>query len=145
MHAVSRPLANPPNRSVSNIYVPYFIWKLIWNWSLIMGTGEGGGLQNGKIAGLKLFAPPLSKQVKSFHALTFKEWKLFAPPPLRFSMAKTLSFRRKTTLKLFLPHPPLSMAKLHRRLTPPYTMLIPSPRPSTRLRTQRGSPHNILE
>ena len=45
--------------------------------------GGGGGLQNGKIAGLKLFAPPPSPQdrVKPFPPPPlFKEWKLFAPP-----------------------------------------------------------------
>ena len=39
------------------------------DWSLIMGMG---GFQNGKISGLKLFAPP-SRQGKTFHA----------PPPLQ--------------------------------------------------------------
>ena len=38
------------------------------DWSLI--TGRGGGLQNGKIAGPKRFAPPPQDRVK-----------LFAPPP----------------------------------------------------------------
>ena len=42
---------------------------LLRDWSLI--TGGGGGLQNGKIAGPKLFAPPLQDRVK-----------LFAPPIL---------------------------------------------------------------
>ena len=36
----------------------------IRDWSLI--TGRGGGLQNGKIAGLKLFAPPPQDRVKLF-------------------------------------------------------------------------------
>ena len=39
---------------------------------LVINYGEGWGvLQNGKIAGPKLFAPPPP----------FKGWKLFAPPP----------------------------------------------------------------
>ena len=42
------------------------------DWSLI--TGTGGGLQNGKIEGPKLFAPPPSRQGKTFHA----------PPPPPF-------------------------------------------------------------
>ena len=32
------------------------VYRSIRDWSLI--TGKGGGLQNGKIAGPKLFAPP---------------------------------------------------------------------------------------
>ena len=42
--------------------------------------GGGGGLQNGKIAGPKLFAPPPSRQGKTFRAPPFKQWKLFVPP-----------------------------------------------------------------
>ena len=42
--------------------------KRLRDWSLITGRG---GLQNGKIAGPKLFAPPPQGRVK-----------LFAPPPL---------------------------------------------------------------
>ena len=42
------------------------------DWSLITYSGEGGGgIQNGKIAGSKLFKPPPQDRVK-----------LFAPPPL---------------------------------------------------------------
>ena len=52
------------------------------DWSLI--TGRGGGLQNGKIAGPKLFAPPPSRQGKTFHTPPFKGWKLFVPPPLQY-------------------------------------------------------------
>ena len=70
----------------------------IRDWSLITGRG---GLQNGKIAGLKLFAPPPQDRVK-----------LFAPPPLLksgnflcppYNMAKTSSYHVKTTPKLFVP------------------------------------------
>ena len=46
----------------------YCILYTIRDWSLITGRG---GLQNGKIAGLKLFVPPPQDRVK-----------LFAPPPL---------------------------------------------------------------
>ena len=46
---------------------------------LVINYGEGG-LQNGNIAGLKLFAPPPSRQGKTFCAPPFKGWKLFAPP-----------------------------------------------------------------
>ena len=66
------------------------------------GEGEGGGLQNGKITCPKIFVSP---------PLPFKEWKLFAPPPL-FNMAKPSSYSVKTTStpKLFVP-PPFSMSK----------------------------------
>ena len=48
------------------------------DWSLITGRG---GLQNGKIAGPKLLAPPPpSRQGKTFRVPPFKEWKLFVPP-----------------------------------------------------------------
>ena len=47
------------------------------DWSLITGRG---GLQNGKIAGPKLFAPPPQDRVKLFAPPPFKEWKLFVPP-----------------------------------------------------------------
>ena len=48
---------------------------------LVTNYGEGGGLQNGKIAGPKLFAPPPpSRQGKTFCAPPFKKWKLFMPP-----------------------------------------------------------------
>ena len=48
---------------------------------LVINYGEGGGLQNGKIVGPKLFAPPPpSRQGKTFHAPPFKEWKLFVTP-----------------------------------------------------------------
>ena len=53
------------------------VTRLIRDWSLITGRG---GLQNGKIAGPKLFAPPPSRQGKTFCAPPFKEWKLNAPP-----------------------------------------------------------------
>ena len=45
--------------------------------SLITGRG---GLQNGKIAGPKPFAPPPQDRVKLFAPPPFKEWKLYAPP-----------------------------------------------------------------
>ena len=77
------------------------------DWSLITGRG---GLKNGKIAGPKLFAPPPSRQGKTFRAPPFKEWKLYAPPP-PYNMAKTSSYRVKSTPKLFVP-PPSEWLKL---------------------------------
>ena len=91
------------------------------DWSLITG---GGGLQNGKITGPNLFAPPPPPQdrITLFAAPLFKGWKLFAaslvlwlklqapvlkqpqnllcPPP--FSMAKTPFF---VGVELHLPPP----------------------------------------
>ena len=50
---------------------------------LVINYGEGaGGLQNGKIAGPKLFAPPPLKPGYNFSCPPFKEWKLFVPPPI---------------------------------------------------------------
>ena len=64
-----------------NTLIKIFLVKVMENkfrdWSLITGRG---GLQNGKIAGPKLFAPPPSRQGKTFLAPPFIEWKLFAPP-----------------------------------------------------------------
>ena len=62
----------------------------------------GGGLQNGKITGLKLVVLP-SRYGKTYYVLPFKGWKLFSPP---FSMKKTSSSRVKTTVKLCVPPPP---------------------------------------
>ena len=57
---------------------PFFAIDLnVRDWSLITGRG---GLQNGKIAGPKLFATPLKAGIKLFAPPRFKEWKLFTPP-----------------------------------------------------------------
>ena len=75
---------------------------------LVINYGEGG-LQNGKIAGTKLLRPPPpSRQGKTFCVPPFKEWKLVAPP---FNMAKTSSYRIKTTLKTFCAPPPSAWLK----------------------------------
>ena len=73
----------------------------IRDWSLIMGKG---GLQNGKIAGPKLFAPPQDR-VKLFAPPLLKSGNFLCPP---YNMAKTSSYRVKTTPKLVVP--PFSMA-----------------------------------
>ena len=56
---------------------------------LVINKGEGGGLQNRKIAGLKLFAPPPPPTPSRDRAKRFppplKEWERFVPP---FSIAK---------------------------------------------------------
>ena len=67
------------------------------DWSLIMGRG---GLQNGKIAGPKLFAPPPQDRVKLFAPPLSKSGKFLRPA---YNMAKTSSYRVKTTPKLFVP------------------------------------------
>ena len=81
------------------------------DWSLITGRG---GLQNGKIAGPKLFAPPPPFQdgVKLFAPPPppFEEWKLFAPP---FNMARTSSFPP------FLPPPPPPFVGVELHMPPP--------------------------
>ena len=89
------------------IFIIFTRFLLFRDWSLITGRGV---LQNGKIAGPKLFAPPPQDRVK-----------LFAPPPLLkignfsrppYNMAKTSSYYVKTTPKLFVP-PPSAWLKLY--------------------------------
>ena len=68
-----------------------------------LNIGRGGRLQNGKIAGLKLFAPrPSSRHGKTLCAPTlphphptFKGWKDCVPPP-PITMAKTSHSHVKT-------------------------------------------------
>ena len=67
---------------------------------LVINYGEGGGLQNGKIAGPKLFAPPPQDRVKLFAPPLLKSGKFTRPP---YNMAKTSSYRVKSTPKLFVP------------------------------------------
>ena len=67
------------------------------DWSLITGRG---GLQNGKIAGPKRFAPPPQDRVKLFAPPLLKSGNLTCPP---YNMAKTSSYRVKSTPKLFVP------------------------------------------
>ena len=69
----------------------------IRDWSLITGRG---GLQNGKIAGPKLFAPPPQDRVKLFATPLLKSGNFTRPP---YNMAKTSSYRVKSTPKLFVP------------------------------------------
>ena len=83
-------------------YTPTAFWKLwttrgVRDWSLITGRG---GLQNGKIAGPKLFAPPPQDRVKLFEPPLLKSWKFSWPP---YNMVKTSSYRLKSTPKLFVP------------------------------------------
>ena len=51
--------------------------RVLRDWSLITGRG---GLQNGKIAGLKLFAPPPQDRVKLFAPPLLKSGKFTRPP-----------------------------------------------------------------
>ena len=48
-------------RTASNVIgkIPFCFYKFQVNKGLVINYGGGGGLQNGKIAGPKLFAPPL--------------------------------------------------------------------------------------
>ena len=106
---IGRPWPTKKKHHINTLPSPLSI--SIREWSLITGRW-GRGLQNGKIAGPKLFAPP-SRQGKIFCAPTFKEWKLFVPP---FNMAKTSRYCVKTTPKLVVP--PFSMAKTFSAPTP---------------------------
>ena len=67
---------------------------VIRDWFLIMvSVWGGGGLQNGKIAGPKPFAPPPSRQCKTFRAPLLKSGNFFARPLL-------------VVVKLHMPPPP---------------------------------------
>ena len=85
-----------------NVTIPYYFLR---DWSLITGRG---GLQNGKIAGPKLFAPPPQDRVKLFAPPLLKSGNISCPP---YNMAKTSSYRVKSTPKLFVP-PPSAWLKL---------------------------------
>ena len=64
-----------PNQVTTSILLHFRDWSLIT---------RRGGLQNEKIVGPKPFAlPPPQDRVKLSMPPTFKEWKLFAPPPAR--------------------------------------------------------------
>ena len=66
---------------------------------LVINYGEGG-LQNGKIAGPKLFAPPPQDKVKLFTPPLLKSGNFSCLP---YNMAKTSNYCVKTTPKLFVP------------------------------------------
>ena len=56
--AVTDPGPPPPHPHIQEIPVLMEYMSAIRDWSLITGNGGGGGLlQNGKIAGSKVFAP----------------------------------------------------------------------------------------
>ena len=75
------------------------------DWSLITGRG---GLQNGKIAGPKLFAPPLQDRVKLFAPPLFKSGNFSCPP---YNMAQHFKLPRKSYPKTFCA-PPSAWLKL---------------------------------
>ena len=56
---------------------------------LVINYGEGGGLQNGKIAGPKLFAPSPQDRVKLFMPPFLNSGNFSCPP---YNMAKTSSY-----------------------------------------------------
>ena len=75
-------------------------WQVAYTETMMRDINYGeGGLQNGKNAGPKLFAPPPSRQDKMFCTTPFLH------PPI--SMAKTSSSRVKTTSTNFLRPPAL--------------------------------------
>ena len=81
----------------SKNFIKHIIYYIVRDWSLITGRG---GLQNGKIAGPKLFAPPPQDRVKLFAPPLLKSGNFTRPP---YNMAKTLSYHVKSILKLFVP------------------------------------------
>ena len=77
------------------------------DWSVI--TGRGGGYKIGNRGSETCCPPPLpSRQGKTFRAPLLKSGNFSCPS---FNMAKTSSYRVKTTPKRFVPPPPFSMAK----------------------------------
>ena len=67
---------------------------------LVINYGEGGATK-WENRGPETFCAHPSRQGKTFRAPPpFKEWKLYALP---YNMAKTSSYRVKTTPKLFVP------------------------------------------
>ena len=84
----------------------YYHMNMIRDWSLIRGRGGATKWEN---RGSETYCvPPPSRQGKTFCALPpppFEDWKLFAPPA-PFNMAKTSSYRVKTTPTFCKPPPP---------------------------------------
>ena len=112
---------------------------LVRDWSLITGRGELQ-VQNGKTAGPTFFAPPPSRQDKTFDALPFfKEWKLLPPhpfqygknfKPLRKNDLKTFCATPSAWLKLVAPPPHFVGVKFHMS-PPPSHFVAPPPPPLT--------------
>ena len=90
---------------------------------LVINYAGGRGIQNEKIPGPRLFAPPpplpLGQSETFCTSPLVYRWKLFVPP---FSMAKTSGSRIKTALKLFVT--PISMAKTFSSPPPPLPVLV---------------------
>ena len=107
-HGNKRHCAHNPDivQHTSNGHVFYVLFSILslrkgCNKALVINYWEGL-LQNGKIVGPKLFAPPPWRQGKVVCAPPFKGWELVAPPP-PIIMAQTSSSRVKTTSKLVVP------------------------------------------
>ena len=81
----------------------------IRDWSLI--TGRGGGYKMGKSRVRNFLRPPPQDRVKLFVPPLFKSGNFTRPPP-PYNMAKTSSYRIKTTPKLFVAPPPSEWLKL---------------------------------
>ena len=119
---------------------PFCRCFLFRDWSLIMG--RGGGLQNRKIAGLKVFAPPPPQDMVKLFAHTppppFKEWKRFVPPPPPPSIWLKFQATAKKRPQNFLGplqhgqnffHPPFRRGKTSHTPPPPLPFCSPTPPP----------------
>ena len=113
----------PPSRALQTLR----------DWSLITGRG-GYKMGKSRVRNLLRPPPPPQDRVKLFAPPLLKSGNFSRPP---YNMAKTSSFRIKTTPKLFVPPPPFSMAKTFsappfcRRKTssaPPSRFVAPPPR-----------------
>ena len=107
-------------------------WGSLRDWSLI--TGRGGGYKMGKPRVRNFLRSYPQDRVKLFAPPLLKRGNFSRPPP--YNMAKTSSYRIKTTPKLFVPplqhgqnffRPPLFVGvKLH--VPPPLPFCSPPPR-----------------
>ena len=84
-------------------------YKMFRDWSLITGRGWGGGATKWENHGSKTFCIPPQDRVKLLSP-SFKEWKLFAPPPFNMAL-KLQATAYKLPQNLLCPPPPFSMAK----------------------------------
>ena len=75
---------------------------------LVINYGEGGGYKMGKSRVRNFLCPPPRDRVKLFSPPLLKSGNFSRPP---YNMAKTSSYRVKTTPKLFVP-PPSAWLKL---------------------------------
>ena len=103
-----------------------------WTMGLVINYGDGATKQANH--GSETLCIPLPQdRIKPFETplLKIKEWKLIAPP---INMAKTSSYRVKTTSKLVVPPPLSAWLKL----------FLPPPLPFRRGKTSHAPPSCVV-